>query len=151
MSFLKNWLCKSILHMHISAIYMINVSRCGPDGSTYSRRHTHNTATWITPAAAKMFSLKWHLKFQAFQLDVWKSHSVATGTRSRRSGHRPDQRSPPDVHRAEITAVSTVTKGKHRTFIHTYSSWQLHWQMSATVCTTSHAASKRKECRSSGK
>lgn len=32
------------------------------------------------PCQSKYFPLKWHLRFRAFLLDVWKYHGVATGT-----------------------------------------------------------------------
>lgn len=68
-----------LLHVCITAIYVINASSCGPDGSSYSRTHTHTANMDHFSQSLNVF-LKMTPEFQAFRLSVWKSNSVAKGT-----------------------------------------------------------------------
>lgn len=119
--------CVSLLCIWLTFLWMM-WTKC----KHHCRKHTHiHTCTdgvhpwWIIPSTAKMFSLKWHLKFHSFQPDVWKSHRAATETpRADDKDSARAKRSPPDVHEVEVTAVSTATKEKHsssrRSFTRTY-------------------------------
>ena len=98
------------------AIYAVN-EWCCPEVSVYGMKGTHtHTGHYYSPNmdnsshSLNMLPVL-RLKFQTFCPCVWKSHR---NTEARWRGRRSAQRSPPDVHRVEVTAVSAATKEERR-------------------------------------